>query len=95
MSSYDRLSTSENGLPPSSSLLSISHSLPNQTCSDGQVMVSPLARCLMLLVAAGWTGAAADNLAFPAGFLLGCATASYQIEGAWNVSGMPRLMTLQ
>lgn len=29
-----------------------------------------------------------DYLRFPPNFLLGAATAAYQIEGAWNVSGM-------
>lgn len=33
-----------------------------------------------------------DPLAFPEDFLFGVATASYQIEGAWNVSG--ELITL-
>jgi len=28
-----------------------------------------------------------DTRKLPDGFLLGTATASYQIEGAWNVSG--------
>jgi hypothetical protein len=27
------------------------------------------------------------NYTFPAGFMFGAATASYQIEGAWNYSG--------
>ena len=28
----------------------------------------------------------AENLSLPDGFLIGAATSSYQVEGAWNVS---------
>lgn len=30
-------------------------------------------------------------LAIPDGFMMGTATAAYQVEGAWNESGMPQV----
>ncbi|KAJ1520157.1 hypothetical protein ONE63_004373 [Megalurothrips usitatus] len=45
---------------------------------------TPVALLLLLITAAT---AAPDNRTFPPGFVFGCATASYQVEGAWNESG--------
>jgi lactase-phlorizin hydrolase len=42
--------------------------------------------CFVILVTTGFA-AAQDNFTFPDGFLLGAATASYQIEGGWNADG--------
>jgi hypothetical protein len=32
-----------------------------------------------------------SNQTFPSNFLIGAATSAFQIEGAWNESGMPLL----
>ena len=42
--------------------------------------------CFVIFVTTGFA-AAADNVTFPDGFLLGAATASYQIEGGWDADG--------
>nr|AGP76180.1 beta-glucosidase [Rhynchotermes bulbinasus] len=42
--------------------------------------------CFVIIVKTGFA-AGQDNLAFPDGFLLGAATASYQIEGGWDADG--------
>nr|BAI50024.1 beta-glucosidase [Nasutitermes takasagoensis] len=42
--------------------------------------------CIVILVITGFA-AAQDNFTFPDGFLLGAATASYQIEGGWDADG--------
>jgi len=48
---------------------------------------------MVILVTTGFA-AAQDNFTFPDGFLLGAATASYQIEGAWNATGKAEFNTL-
>jgi len=42
--------------------------------------------CFLIFVTTG-LAAAQDNFTFPDGFLLGAATASYQIEGGWDADG--------
>jgi lactase-phlorizin hydrolase len=42
--------------------------------------------CFVIFVTTGFA-AAQDNVTFPDGFLLGAATASYQIEGGWDADG--------
>ena len=42
--------------------------------------------CFVVFVTTGFA-AAQDNFTFPDGFLLGAATASYQIEGGWDADG--------
>ena len=49
--------------------------------------------CIVILVITGFA-AAQDNFAFPDGFLLGAATASYQIEGGWDADGKAEFNTL-
>jgi hypothetical protein len=49
--------------------------------------------CFVILVTTGFA-AAQDNFTFPDGFLLGAATASYQIEGGWNEDGKAEFNTL-
>jgi len=49
-----------------------------------QTMVSTIPLFCLLLVL---VGVHADNNKLPDGFLVGFATASYQVEGAWNEDG--------
>jgi len=49
--------------------------------------------CFVIFVTAGFA-AAADNFTFPDGFLLGAATASYQIEGGWDAGGKAKFNTI-
>ncbi|KAG6945884.1 hypothetical protein JG688_00016324 [Phytophthora aleatoria] len=43
--------------------------------------------CLGLLSCISWSIAASEARCFPSDFLFGTATAAFQVEGAWNVSG--------
>jgi lactase-phlorizin hydrolase len=49
--------------------------------------------CIVIFVITGFA-AAQDNFTFPDGFLLGAATASYQIEGGWDADGKAEFNTL-
>ena len=55
--------------------------------SDAVVLSERLLVVLLFLTATRAEASVAENRTFPPGFLFGCATASYQIEGAWNESG--------
>ena len=48
--------------------------------------------CFVVFVTTGFA-AAQDNFMFPDGFLLGAATASYQIEGGWDADGKAEFNT--
>jgi lactase-phlorizin hydrolase len=49
--------------------------------------------CFVIFVMTGFA-TAQDNFTFPDGFLLGVATASYQIEGGWDADGKTQFNTL-